>query len=61
MELYTGSAHTVISERVWEGICKPVLSAPPHLNAYGGFTLPVLSSARVTARFRGRSIGSTWW
>lgn len=42
IELDSGTTHTVISERIWEGIRKPVLAAPPNITAYGAFTLPVL-------------------
>ena len=54
MELDTGSAHTVISERIWRTLgSKQQLSKAPQLTAYGGYQLQVLELANVFAKFRG--------
>ena len=53
LELDTGSAHTVICERIWKLLGSPRLSNPPQLKAYGGFKLPVRGTAQVSARFKG--------
>ena len=52
MELDTGSAHTVVSERVWRTIGSPALSTAPQLTDYGGFALPIRGSAQILAKFR---------
>ena len=51
-ELDTGKANTVVSERVWRSLNAPNLSTAPQLTAYGGFLIPVLGSAQVTAKFK---------
>ena len=51
LELDTGSANIVVSERVWRSLGAPNLSTAPQLTAYGGFSIPVLWSAQVTAKF----------
>ena len=53
MELDTGSAHTVVNDKIWHEIGAPVLSSAPKLTAYGGFQLPIKGSAEVSARFQG--------
>ena len=52
LELHTGSANTVVSERVWRLLGAPNLSTAPQLTVYGGFSIPVLGSAQVTATFK---------
>ena len=52
LELDTGSANTVVSERVWRSFGAINLSTAPQLTAYGGFLIPVLGSAQVTAKFK---------
>ena len=52
LELDTGSANTVVSERVWRSLGAPNLSTAPRLTAYGGFSIPILGSAQVTAKFK---------
>ena len=42
LELDTGSANTVVSERVWRSLGDPNLSRAPQLTAYRGFSIPVL-------------------
>lgn len=49
MELDTGSANTVISDKVWHAIGEPSLNSAPQLPAYGGFKLPVKGSTQVHA------------
>ena len=52
LEFDTGSANTVVSERVWRSLCAPYLSTPPQIIAYKRFSIPVLGSAQVTAKFK---------
>ena len=52
LELENGSANTVVSERVWRSLCASNLSTAPQLTTYGAFSIPVLGSAQVTAKFK---------
>ena len=52
LKLDTGSANTVVSERVWRSLNAPTLSTAPQLTAYGGFSIQVLGSAQVIAKFK---------
>ena len=52
LELDTGSANTVVSERVWRSLGVPNLSTAPQLTAYRKFSIPVFGLAQVTAKFK---------
>ena len=55
IKLDIGSAHSVVSERVWKSLGSPTLTTAPKLSAYGGFPLSVLGRAIVTVGFQGKT------